>query len=70
MNNIKSTNYNYFNNFGAMDGPWVESPFFYKLLENLQLTEKEKELAIQFHEEGYVIIDLDLSSDFLNRMID
>ena len=70
MNNIKPTNDNYFNNFGAMDRPWVESPFFYKLLENSQLTEKEKELAIQFHEEGYVIIDLDLSSDFLNSMID
>ena len=67
--NTKPTNDNYFKNFDAMDCPWVESPFFNKLLENSDLTKEEKELTIQFNEEGYVVVDLDLSDDFLNNMI-
>lgn len=33
------------------------------------MSEDEKALVTQFHEEGYVIVDLGLSDDFLDRMI-
>lgn len=69
MNNTKPSNNKYFNNFSGLDCPWVESPFFYRLLENSDLSEYEKSLATQFHEEGYVIVDLGLSDAFLDRMI-
>lgn len=43
--------------------PWVESPLFYKILREIDLTEEEKKLAIQYHEEGYVVIDLDIDPE-------
>lgn len=49
--------------------PWVESPFFYDLLNNNEHTEQEKFLATQFHENGYVIIDLDLDDEFIEEII-
>lgn len=49
--------------------PWVESPFFYDLLNNNAHTEEEKSLATQFHENGYVIVDLDLNDDFIEEII-
>lgn len=49
--------------------PWVESPFFYDLLESSELSDKEKEMAIKFHEEGYLIIDLELSEEDTDDVI-
>ena len=69
MNNTKPNNDKYFKNHEETQYPWVESPFFYNLLENSDLTQDEKEIAVHFHEEGYVKIDLGLSDDFLNEMI-
>ena len=50
----------YYKDFDGMDMPWVESPFFYDLLESVKLTEEQYNLAKHFHEEGYVILDLEL----------
>jgi ectoine hydroxylase-related dioxygenase (phytanoyl-CoA dioxygenase family) len=43
--------------------PWTESPFFYELLHNNQHTEEQIEIAKKFHEDGYVIIDTELSDE-------
>jgi hypothetical protein len=51
-------NTNYSTDRNALDIPWIESPFFYSLLENSNLTEEQKTMCINFHEKGYVIIDL------------
>ena len=53
----------------ALNIPWVESPFFYELLEKEDLTLEQKNQAIQFHELGYVILDLELSNEFLDTVI-
>ena len=51
---------NYFSDKNALPIPWVESPFFYSLLKNSNLSEEEKEQCISYHENGYLIIDLEL----------
>ena len=38
----------------SMNIPWTESPFFYDLLNNsTELTEDQKNLCKQYHEEGW-----------------
>jgi ectoine hydroxylase-related dioxygenase (phytanoyl-CoA dioxygenase family) len=54
----------------ALNIPWVESPFFYELLENSSdLTDDQKKICKSYHEEGYVVIDLNLSDDTINNII-
>lgn len=48
--------------------PWCESPFFYDLLKTQNLSKEMESLAIQFHEDGYVILDLNLSDELLNEL--
>ena len=60
----------YFNNLDAMSMPWVESPFFDTLIENVELTKHEKNLAKKYNKSGYVVIDLDISDDELRIISD
>jgi ectoine hydroxylase-related dioxygenase (phytanoyl-CoA dioxygenase family) len=54
----------------ALNIPWVESPFFYELLGNsTDLNENQKNLCKKYHEEGYVVVDLNLSDDIINNVI-
>ena len=53
----------------ALTLPWTESPFFYDLLESSNLTDEERQMAIKFHEKGYLIIDLELTDEFLGEVI-
>lgn len=53
----------------ALTLPWTESPFFYDLLESSNLTEEERQMAIHFHEKGYLIVDLDLTHDFVSNVV-
>ena len=39
-----------------MNLPWVESPFFEKILEEKKLSSAEKELARVYHEDGYIVL--------------
>ena len=41
--------------------PWFESPFFYKMLRKKKVTKYLKKIAIDMHEKGYCIIDLNLN---------
>lgn len=52
----------------ATNWPWCESPFFYELLDQQNLSDEDKQFAINFHEKGYAIIDLDLSDYDINEI--
>lgn len=54
---------NYKTNHELLNWPWVESPFFNDLINNMDLTEEEKEIAIKFNKDGYIVLDLGLSDD-------
>jgi len=56
----------YFTNKTSMDTPWIESPFFYQLLEHSTYTEEERNLLIKYHEYGYIVIDLELTQEFID----
>lgn len=51
-----------------LNWPWCESPFFYDLLERENLTAKEKSDIIQYHEDGYLLVDLELADTDLARI--
>lgn len=59
---------NYTINKHALDIPWIESPFFYNLLENSSLTPKQKEQCTFYHENGYLVIDLDLDQPTIDNI--
>lgn len=59
----------YFEDKKSTSMPWTISPFFYDLLEHdKQLNEEEKKTAIQFYEEGYCVVDLNLPDDFIESI--
>lgn len=61
----------YFKDKEALDIPWIESPFFYDLLENdTTLTDDQKEMCKYYHENGYLIIDLDLDDAQISGVVD
>lgn len=60
---------NYFTDKNALDIPWVESPFFTELLNNSDYTTEEKDLLESFNKNGYVVIDLELTDNFINDLI-
>lgn len=62
-------NSKYFHDKNSLDIPWIESPFFYKILNNSNYSEEEKKILIDYHEKGYLIIDLDLSDKIINSII-
>jgi ectoine hydroxylase-related dioxygenase (phytanoyl-CoA dioxygenase family) len=53
----------------ALTLPWTESPFFVDLLESSNLSEEERQMAIDFNKKGYLIIDLELTDDFVNDVV-
>ena len=60
---------NFKNDKNALTLPWIESPFFYDLLESCNLNDEDRQMAINFHEKGYVIIDLELTDEYLSGII-
>jgi len=62
------TKLDYLTDKNALNVPWVESPFFYELLKNNNFTDKQKEMATQYHEEGYLIVDLDISDNDIETL--
>ena len=59
---------NYKTNSELLNWPWVESPFFNDLIKNSDLTEEEKEIAIKFNKDGYVVLDLGLSDEEIEEL--
>lgn len=60
---------NYIPSKQSLDIPWIESPFFYQLLEESTLSQKQKEDCKFYHENGYLIIDLDLQDSQIDEVI-
>lgn len=69
MKKIYNTTSKFLTNQKSLSKPWIETPFFYKLLENNNYKDEEKKLLTQFHEEGYLIIDLKLQNNDLQNVI-
>lgn len=61
---------NYFESKDGLDIPWIESPFFYQLLDNSDYTSDEKEMLTKYHEDGYIVIDLELDDEFIDTTMD
>lgn len=59
----------YFTDKNSLDIPWIESPFFYSILEHSNLTEDQKKLCSNFYENGYVIVDLNLKDDDISPIL-
>ena len=51
----------------VINEPWIESPFFYQILKSKK-NNIFKRNAINMHEKGYCIIDLDLNDKFINNI--
>lgn len=61
---------NYFTDKHALDVPWIESPFFYDILEkDTSLTQEQKDLCVKYHEKGYLVIDLELTDEQINSTV-
>lgn len=65
-------NNKFFTDANALSEPWIESPFFEKILncklKNKEISAKEAELCIKFNNDGYIILDLDVTNHFLNAV--
>jgi len=59
----------YFTDKNSLDIPWIESPFFYSILEHSNLTEDQKKLCSDFYENGYVVVDLNLKDDDISPIL-
>ncbi len=48
--------------------PWVESPFFYKILEEKKITPEQRAMAIEYHEKGYVVLKNFFDKSFIDKV--
>ncbi len=59
----------YFTDKSKMSCPWTLSPFFYELLKSdTSLTSEERLMAKQFYEDGYIILDLEISDNVIENV--
>ncbi len=52
----------------SLNVPWTLSPFFYKILESLSLSDSDKEICKKFYEDGYIVVDLELKDEFIEQL--
>lgn len=62
MNNFKFTKQ-------SLDIPWIESPFFYNILNQSDLSEEQKTNCTFYHENGYLIVDLQLDDSVIKKVV-
>ncbi len=60
-------NYNIDKN--ALDIPFIESPFFHKIVGNSNYLNEELEILFDYHKNGYVTIDLELTNEFVDTLL-
>jgi ectoine hydroxylase-related dioxygenase (phytanoyl-CoA dioxygenase family) len=48
--------------------PWVESPFFDKIVKTKKLTDEQKKLAGDYHRDGFVVLSDFLPPDLIDRV--
>lgn len=51
-----------------MNLPWVESPFFNEILKTKNLTEEEKQLATEYHKNGFVVLRNVFSEEVIDQV--
>lgn len=52
------------------NSPWIESPFFYEILSQKNISDFQKNLAINLHEHGYAIIPQLISSELIEALLE
>jgi len=52
----------------SMNMPWVNSPVFNSILNNLEISDEQRELAEKFNKDGYVVVDLGLSGQEIETL--
>ena len=50
--------------------PWHQSPFYKQLIESSSLSLEDKNLCMEFAENGFVVIDLDVDEKFMSELVD
>ena len=60
----------YFKDKNALDIPWIESPFFYDILNNSNYSNEEKGMLLKYHIDGYIVIDLELTDEFIDTTME
>lgn len=58
----------FFNKTNSTNIPWIESPLFYEILKELRTRKEFINKAIDMHEKGYCIIDLNLDKKFIEKI--
>lgn len=48
--------------------PWHQSPFYRQLIHNSNLTQANKDLCLEFAENGFVVVDLDIDKKFIEDL--
>lgn len=48
--------------------PWVESPFFNEIIKTKNLTEEQKNLATDYHNNGFIVLSDFLPMDLINQV--
>ena len=60
---------NYFEDKNALDIPFIESPFFYKIVGNSNYSDKESQILFDYYKNGYTTIDLELTDEFIDTLL-
>ena len=60
---------NYNTDKNALDIPFIESPFFHKLVSNSDYSEQELKVLFDYYENGYITIDLELTDEFVDTLL-
>lgn len=61
---------NYLVDKNSMDIPWIESPFFESVLNNSDYNEEEEKILRYYNENGYIVIDLELTDFYIESLLD
>jgi len=60
---------NYYTDKNALDIPFIESPFFHKVVGNNNYSNEELEILFDYHRNGYITIDLELTDEFVDTLL-
>jgi repressor of nif and glnA expression len=52
-----------------MNLPWVESPFFEKILHEKKLTQQQGELARIYNKDGYIVLKNVFTEEEVNQVV-
>lgn len=50
--------------------PWHQSPFYKHLIKKSDLSQEDKDLCMEFAENGFVVVDLDIDDKFMTELVE